>query len=105
MLLLLFASNTSFAGNFTRAGTTNTDWSTANNWSGNISDTPSTNDAVIILTGSNNVLLAGNVTVKKSPGLQANWIVMDTPLQFLPLRLSTVELLTTERSPVRVLQH
>lgn len=65
IFLLLFAlvyATHSFAGNFTWNGATSTDWSTSTNWTPN--GVPSSNDSVTIVTGSNNVHLASNTSIK-----------------------------------------
>ncbi len=64
--LLFFVFQTkSFAGpsNFTWIGTTSTSWTTATNWTPN--GVPSTSDTVTIVSGSRDVSLSGNITVKK----------------------------------------
>ena len=64
--LLFFVFQTkSFAGpsNFTWTGTTSTSWTTATNWTPN--GVPSTSDTVTIVSGSRDVSLSGNITVKK----------------------------------------
>ncbi|MCC7231750.1 MAG: hypothetical protein IT242_02305, partial [Bacteroidia bacterium] len=53
----------SVAGNFTWTGSSSTDWNTSGNWSP--SGVPGSGDTVTIVTGSNNVYLAGNTPVTK----------------------------------------
>ncbi len=50
-------------GDFTWKGGTSTDWGTSSNWLPN--GVPSTNDTVTIVTGSNDVELPSNITVKR----------------------------------------
>ncbi len=63
LLIFVFAIYVqAFAGNFTWNGTASTDWSTSTNWTPN--GVPSSNDSVTIVTGSNNVHLASNTSIK-----------------------------------------
>ncbi|MBL0105047.1 MAG: right-handed parallel beta-helix repeat-containing protein [Bacteroidetes bacterium] len=63
--ILICISELCFSGNsnFTWTGNTSTSWNVTTNWSPN--GVPSTNDSVTIVTGSNTVLLANDVTVKR----------------------------------------
>ena len=62
-ILTSFLISTSLlAGNYTWNGGTSTAWGTSTNWTPN--GTPSTNDTVTIVTGSNNVYIAAKTEVK-----------------------------------------
>lgn len=63
LIVSLLGSTTSFAGNYTWTGTTNTDWATGTSWNPN--GVPSTNDTVTIVSTTNLPVLATNTTIKK----------------------------------------